>query len=66
MVLRSRMDSYSHLANDRVRPLIRRCLDEGQDVEIYGLRRPGISKTELESEESRLIKLLKPDWNVRE
>lgn len=66
MVLRSRMDSYAHLSNDRVRPLILQCLNKGQEVEIYGLRRQGVSKSDLEMEESQLMKSLRTDWNVRQ
>lgn len=66
MVLRSRMDGYRDLSNDRVRPLIHSLLLEGHDVQIYGLRRPRIAKRDLEVEESRLIKALCCDWNVRE
>lgn len=66
MVLRSRMDSYAHLSNDRVRQLVLECLNKGHEVEIHGLRRKGVSKAELEMEESRLMKALKTDWNVRQ
>jgi hypothetical protein len=66
MVLRSRMDNYSHLVGDRVRPLICSCLQEGHGVEIYGIRRPKIAKVDLESEESGLIREFKTDWNVKE
>jgi hypothetical protein len=65
MVLRSRMDSYRDLANDRVRPLILSLLNEGHGLEVYGLRRAGITKADLETEERRLIHELQCDWNVR-
>ncbi len=65
MVLRSRMDAYRDMRNDRVRPLILAALVAGEEVEIYGLRRSGISKADLENEESRLIRKFESDWNVR-
>jgi len=65
MVLRSRMDSYRDLRNDRVRALIRSCLERNEIVEIYGLRRPKTSPIDLEQEESMLIRTLETDWNVR-
>lgn len=65
MALRSRMDSYRDLANDRVRSLIRNCLEAGDCVEIYGLRRSGVTPRELEREESAFMEVFRTDWNVR-
>ena len=65
-VLRSRLDGYSHQVGDRVRASIRSCLSEKREVEIFGARRPNVEKADLETEESRLIKEFKTDWNVRE
>ena len=64
-ILRSRMDNYAHLADDRVRPLIKATLASGTEVEIFGVRRRGISKGDLEEEELGLITEFKPDWNVK-
>lgn len=66
MVLRSRLDGYSHQMADRVGASIRTCLDGGYVVEIFGTKRPKVSKADLESEESKLIKAFNTDWNVRE
>jgi hypothetical protein len=65
-VLRSRLDGYAYQINDRVGALIGALLNAGGKVEIFGTRRRGISKTELEVEESRLIKMFSADWNVQE
>lgn len=66
MVLRSRLDAYSHHIGDKVREYIRTCLLQGHEVEIFGTRRPAIEKAALESEESKLMKDFRTDWNVRE
>ena len=65
-VLRSRLDGYSYQTNDRVGTLIGALLGNGVKVEIFGTKRTGVSKSELEKEESRLIEALATDWNVRE
>lgn len=65
MVLRSRLDGYSYQVNDRVYAEISRLLEMGNSVAIYGTRRPLVPKDELEIEESRLIELFRPDWNIR-
>ena len=64
-VLRSRMDSYRDLKDDRVRSLIRRYLESGELVEIYGIRRQGVHPIDLELEESALIAKYETDWNIR-
>jgi hypothetical protein len=64
-VLRSRFDGYSYQLNDTVGMNVKKLLDQDIEVHIYGMRRPGVPKAELEREESRLIVLLNPDWNVR-
>lgn len=64
-VLRSRLDGYSYQINDRVGALIKNALDNGEDVKILGVKRPGIDKLDLETEESALIAEYEPDWNVR-
>jgi len=64
-VLRSRLDGYSYQINDRVSALIRGLVSADQYVAIYGLRRPGRTKEELEREESELITEFETDWNVR-
>lgn len=64
-VLRSRMDGYRHQLNDRVGALIRRNLDLGFEVEIYGIRKPGATKEQLEIEETHLINHFGTDWNVQ-
>jgi len=64
-VLRSRLDGYSYQINDRVGALIRDLVSADQYVSIYGLRRPGRTKEELEREESDLIREFGTDWNVR-
>ena len=64
-VLRSRLDHYSYQAGDRVRTLIVRELTEGRSVEIHGVERAGVSRFDLEAEESRLIQEFGTDWNVR-
>ena len=65
MVLRSRLDHYSYQPGDRVRELIVRELTEGRPVEIHGVERVGVSRFDLEAEESRLIQEFGTDWNVR-
>ena len=64
-VLRSRMDGYRHQLNDRVGALIRRNLDLGFDVEVFGIRKPAVAKEQLEIEETRLINHFGADWNVQ-
>jgi len=64
-VLRSRLDGYSYQINDRVRALIRKSLEGGRSVSIYGLERPEATREELEEQESAFIRNLNPDWNVR-
>lgn len=64
MVLRSRLDGYSYQLNDRVGALIGEQFELERDVLIYGLQRRGVSKSELEREESDLIERFNPDWNV--
>ena len=64
-VLRSRLDHYSYQVGDRIRALILRELEQGRIVEIHGLQRVGVSRSDLESEESRLIRKFGTDWNVR-
>ena len=64
-VLRSRLDGYSYQVNDRVGQKILNLLQRNVEVEIYGVKRPEVEKFGLEEEESRLIKELDPDWNVR-
>jgi hypothetical protein len=65
-VLRSRLDGYSYQTNDRVCAYIKELLESGAEVEIYGTKRTDESKSELEAEESKLIKIFSTDWNVRE
>ncbi len=65
-VLRSRLDGYSYQTNDRVGACIKELLESGAEVEIFGTKRARESKSELEAEESELIKLFGTDWNVRE
>ena len=64
-VLRSRLDHYSYQAGDRVRKLILSELASDRSVEIHGLQRVGLSRPELEAEESRLIREFDTGWNVR-
>ncbi|MGH7863825.1 MAG: hypothetical protein ACREQB_02470 [Candidatus Binataceae bacterium] len=64
-VLRTRMDSYRDMYEDRVRKLILGRLVEGHEVEVVGTRRPGVSKVDLEIEERSLITEFNTDWNVR-
>lgn len=66
-VLRGRLDGYSYQINDRVGILIRTQLESRKVVSIYGARRPGISKSDLEIEESSLIARFSTSvaWNVR-
>ena len=64
-VLRSRLDHYSYQAGDRVRKLIMSELASDRSVEIHGLQRVGLSRPELEAEESRLIREFDTGWNVR-
>ncbi len=64
-VLRSRMDGYRHQINDRVGKLIRAQLDRGFGVDIYGLRKKGTPKDDLESEETQFINAFRTDWNVQ-
>lgn len=45
---------------------IKELLEGGAEVEIFGTKRAQESKSELEKEESELIKLFGTDWNVRE
>ena len=65
-VLRSRLDGYAYQINDRVGALIGALLNGGAKVDIFGMRRRGVSKTELEAEESSLIKMFATAWNIRE
>lgn len=65
-VLRSRLDGYAYQMNDRVGALIGALLENGVNIGIFGSRRPGISKMDLETEESTLIRAFAPDWNVRQ
>ncbi len=64
-VLRSRLDGYSYQNNDRVGCEIMALLKRDVDVEIYGIKRPDMEKSELEGEESELIRKFDPEWNVR-
>lgn len=64
-VLKMRMDSYRDQINDRVGTQIRDSLGTGMNVSIYGLRKPGLTKEQLEAEESKLIQHFGADWNVR-
>ena len=64
-VLRSRLDHYSYQIGDKVRAFIVRELEQGRTVEIHGLQRVGVFRSDLESEESRLIREYGTDWNVR-
>jgi hypothetical protein len=64
-VLRSRLDGYSYQLNDVVGSRIMDALKEGLSVEIFGTRRPGIPKPQLEAEESALINEFNTAWNVR-
>ena len=64
-VLRSRFDGYSYQINDTVGRNILERLQHGKRVDIYGLRRPGVEKSDLEKEESVLITKYDPPWNVR-
>lgn len=64
-LLRSRMDNYRDLANDRVRSLIRKCLDQKEFVEVYRPRCLHLSRSEMEKEESLLMHKFGTDWNVR-
>ena len=65
MVLRSRIDAYRDMKDDRVRRLILDRLANDEDVELYGLRRPQVTPIDLEKEESGLIKLFGFDWNIK-
>jgi hypothetical protein len=64
-VLRSRLDGYSYHLNDPVGANIKKVLKNGAQVKIFGVKRPERTKSELEKEESMLIKQFDPDWNVR-
>lgn len=64
-VLRTRFDGYSYQINDTVGGNILQLLEAGQEVRIYGAKRPASSKQELEIEESELIRRFDPVWNVR-
>jgi len=64
-VLRTRLDGYSYQLNDTVGANIKKVLEDGAEVNIFGVKRPERTKPELEEEESMLIKKFDPDWNVR-
>ena len=64
-VLRSRLDSYSYQINDRVGACIKAELQSGRIVEIYGMPRKLVPQADLEREESQLISVHSPIWNVR-
>jgi hypothetical protein len=64
-VLRSRLDGYSYQLNDVVGARVMQALKDGCNVEIFGTRRPGAPKPQLEVEESGLINEFDTDWNVR-
>ena len=64
-VLRTRLDSYANQVGEPMRERIKECLNGRCDVAIFGLRRPQVNETEIKAEESRLIAMFKPDWNVR-
>ncbi|MEX2500582.1 MAG: hypothetical protein WD397_17085 [Wenzhouxiangellaceae bacterium] len=64
-VLRSRLDGYSYQINDSVGSHIKKCLESGIEVAILQKPRTGMTKQQLESEESRYIAAYDPDWNVR-
>ena len=53
-VLRSRLDGYSYQQNDRVGTLIKEQLESGTNVEIFGAKRLGRSKPELEAETTKI------------
>ena len=65
-ILRSRLDNYAHQVGEPMRERVRECLNNGCNVEIYGLRRPSVGEAQIKAEESKLIAEFKPDWNVRE
>lgn len=64
-VVRSRLDDYSHIHNDRVGALIKSALESGELLHIYGLRSNAIDNLDLEIEESKFIEMFKTDWNIR-
>lgn len=65
-VLRSRLDGYSYQLNDHVGINIKAMLEKNTEVKIFGIKRSEARKSELEEEESMLIRRFGPDWNVRD
>ena len=70
-VLRSRLDGYSYITDpysksgqtDRLRGLIRGCIESSKDVYICGLRIE--DQEEIKACEDRLIVKYDPPWNIQ-